>query len=63
MSLYLKVLIGGNNYNNRLITYYYNIAKRKKPETAIPDHNSGVASGIDNIKSNYTDGVNIFDSI
>lgn len=36
---------------------------KKMPETAIPDYDSGVASGIDNIKSNYTDEVNMFDSI
>lgn len=36
---------------------------KKMPETAIPDHDSGVASGTDNIKSNYADEVNMFDSI
>ena len=36
---------------------------KKMPETAIPDHDSGVASGTDNIKSNHADEVNMFDSI
>lgn len=36
---------------------------KKMPETAIPDHDSGVASGTNNIKSNYADEVNMFDSI
>lgn len=36
---------------------------KKMPETAIPDHDSGVASGTDNIKSKYADEVNMFDSI